>query len=414
MKILICNAFYYARGGAEVCAMDLENILISKGHEAIPFSMEHPRNLPSPYSTYFVSNIDYPDLLEAINPANVIRATERIIFSRETKIKLTQLIEDTRPDIAHVHNIGHELSPSVLYVLSKANIPIVMTVHDFGLLCPNTTLLSHGEICERCKGGKYYHAVFRRCKRDSLPASLLAGLGSTIPNWLNTYQSKVDAFIAPSKFLRQKMIEFDYPADKIIHLPNTIKLSDFRPSFEPGKYILYFGRLHISKGVSTLLKAMSHIPNTPAIIAGEGELEGDLKRFVQKMGLTNIEFVGYQSGETLHDLIRNASFVVVPSEYYENSPLTCIESMALGRPVIGADIGGIPELVQDGETGFLFESRNFEGLAKKMRYLLAHPAMQIRFGQNARCRVERLFNSNRYYQSIMEIYQKLLQRSVKA
>ena len=394
--------------------MDLENILISKGHEAIPFSMEHPRNLPSPYSTYFVSNIDYPDLLEAINPANVIRATERIIFSRETKIKLTQLIEDTRPDIAHVHNIGHELSPSVLYVLSKANIPIVMTVHDFGLLCPNTTLLSHGEICERCKGGKYYHAVFRRCKRDSLPASLLAGLGSTIPNWLNTYQSKVDAFIAPSKFLRQKMIEFDYPADKIIHLPNTIKLSDFRPSFEPGKYILYFGRLHISKGVSTLLKAMSHIPNTPAIIAGEGELEGDLKRFVQKMGLTNIEFVGYQSGETLHDLIRNASFVVVPSEYYENSPLTCIESMALGRPVIGADIGGIPELVQDGETGFLFESRNFEGLAKKMRYLLAHPAMQIRFGQNARCRVERLFNSNRYYQSIMEIYQKLLQRSVKA
>jgi glycosyltransferase involved in cell wall biosynthesis len=413
MKILICNAFYYARGGAEVCALDLESLLMSQGHEVIFFSMEHPQNLPSPYSSYFVSYINYPELLENVNLKNIIRATERIVFSREDRNKLTQLIKDTKPDIAHLHNIGHELSPSILYVLSKANIPIVLTLHDFGHICPNTTFFSNSEVCERCKGGKFYQAVLRRCKRNSLPASMLASLGAYTHHWLKTYPSKVDTFIAPSAFLRQKMIEFGYPPDKIVHLPNTIKLEDFQPSYRAGKYILFFGRLVHYKGIFTLLMAMAHFPYTPLIIAGEGELENDLKGYVQKKGLAKVEFVGYQLGEALHDLIRKSAFVVVPSECYENAPLACIEAMALGRPVIGANIGGIPELVEDGETGFLFESRNFEDLAEKIDYLLVRPGMQIKMGRNARSRIEEVFNSDRYYHSVMEIYQRFIRGSKK-
>lgn len=408
MKILICNAFYYVRGGAEKCALDLESLLISKGHEVIPFSMDHPRNLPSPYSSHFVSYINYPELLNDVNLANIFRATERIIFSREVSKKLATLIEMTKPDIAHLHNIRHELSPSVLYVLSKANIPVVNTLHDYGQLCPNSSFLSHGEICERCKGGNFYQVIRKRCKRNSIPASTLAGMGAYVHHWLKTYQSKVDVFIAPSSFLRHKMVEFGYSPDKIVYIPNMINFKEFQPSNNSGEYILYFGRLSPEKGVYTLLEAMTHLPQTPLTIAGEGPLEENLRDYVQKKGLINVKFVGYQTGQALHDLIRNAAFVVLPSEWYENSPLVCIEAMALGRPVIGADIGGIPELVQDGKTGLLFESRNADDLAEKMSQLIASSTLQIELGKNARSRGEMIFNSDRYYQSLIEIYQHLI------
>lgn len=411
MKILVCNSFYYVRGGAERCALDLESLLTSKGHEVIFFSMDHPLNLTSPYVKYFVSNIDYPKLLAAVNPGNVVKATERIIFSRETKDKLTHLIKVTQPDLAHLHNIGHELSPSVLYVLSRAGIPIVKTVHDFGLLCPNSSFLSHGEICERCKGGRFYQVVRRRCKRNSLPASVLAGLGAYTQHWLRMFQSKVDTFIAPSNFMRHKMIEFGFSTDKIVYLPNTIDLARFQPATDSGEYVFYFGRLSYEKGLYTLLEAFAHLPNVTLIIAGEGPLGEDLKVYAQQNQLSNVDFVGYQDGEALHELIRNAAFVVLPSEWYENAPLACYESMAHGRAVIGSNIGGIPELIDEGVTGLLFEPGNFDDLAEKVSFLIDHPALQIEWGQNARYRVETAYHSERYYRSIMALYQQLIQGS---
>jgi glycosyltransferase involved in cell wall biosynthesis len=407
MKVLICTAFYYARGGAEVCALNLASLLESKGHEVISFSMEHPNNLHSAYSPYFTSYINYPELLQHVNPENIFKATERIIFSRETQDKLTQLIEDTKPDIAHVHNVGHELSPSVLFVLAREKIPVVSTVHDFGLLCPNSSFLSHGELCERCQGAKFYQVVLRRCKRNSVPASALACLGSYTHYLLKTYRSKVDTIIAPSAFLRNKMIEYGYPPDKIVHVPNTVDLKNFRPSASLGNYILYFGRLSYEKGIYTLFNAMTQLPDKPLIVAGEGPLDEELKEYAQKKGLKNINFVGYQSGQALHDLVRGAAFVVVPSECYENAPLACIESMALGRAVIGSDIGGIPELIQDGKTGLLFKPRDAGDLVDKINCLSAHPEWQIEMGKKGRARVELMFDSDRYYESLMNIYCQL-------
>lgn len=413
MRILVCNAFYYPRGGAEVCALDLESLLVSKGHEIISFSVEHPRNLPSPYSSYFPSYIDYPELLKNVNPSNIFRATERIIFCRETRDKLSQLIKNIKPDLAHVHNVGHELSPSALYAIADAQIPIVRTVHDFGLLCPNSSFLSHGELCERCKGGRYYQVVLRRCKRNSLPASLLAALGSYTHSFLKSHQTKVDVFLAPSAFLRQKLINFGYPEEKIKHLPNAIKVSGFEPSFNPGSYALYFGRLSYEKGLHTLLKAMAYLPNAPLIIAGEGPLGNELKDYARKLGLGNVQFVGYQTGKALHDLIRNSAFTIMASECYENAPLACIESMALGRSVVGSNIGGIPELVKDERTGLLFEPRNAEDLSRKINYLLGNPALQIEWGKNARTQIETMFDSERHYQALLEIYQQLLKKYQK-
>jgi len=408
MKILVCNSFYYVRGGAEQCALDLEALLRSNGHEVISFSMDHHRNLPSPYSEYFVSHIDYPELLKSVTPANIFKATERITYSREAREKVDKLIGVTNPDIAHVHNVGHELSPSVLYGLANAKIPIVMSLHDYGLLCPNTSFLSHGEICERCKEGKFYQVVLRRCKRNSLPASLLAGWGSYLHTWLGSFNGKVDIFFAPSKFLREKMIKFGFDPKKIIYLPNTIKVDDFQPAAGHGDYILYFGRLSKEKGLFTLLEAMTRLPNTVLKLAGEGPMEEELRAFVRQHNLDNVDFVGYQSGEALHNLIRKSSFVVVPSTVYENAPLVCLESMALGRPVIGSYIGGIPELVKVRETGLLFDAGNAEDLYEKMVFLLDNPEMQLEWGRNARRWVETSFDSKTYYGSLMEIYQNLV------
>ena len=409
MKILICNSFHYVRGGADRCALEMLTLLKSKGHEVFYFSMDHPRNLPSPYAEYFVSSIDYPELLQTVNPANAIKALKRVVYSRETEEKLTQLIEITRPDIAHLHNIAHELSPSVLYALDKANIPVVQTMHDYKILCPNTSFLSHQEVCERCKGGKYYQVVRRRCKRDSLPASILACLEAYVHHWLGTYQQKIDRFIAPSKFIRQKMIEFGFSADNIVYLPHMIDLMHFRPATSPGDYVLYFGRLSGEKGLPTLLKAMTRNIDVSLKIAGEGPLEDNLKAFVRQNQLTNVEFVGYQSGEAFHDLIRNSALVVVPSEWYENAPFACYETMALGRPVIGANIGGIPELVQEEETGLLFESGNVDELAKKIGFLIDHPALQVEWGHNARRKVEKMYNADNHYHATMKIYHRVLQ-----
>ncbi len=414
MRILVCSAFYYPRGGAEVCALALESLLASKGHEVISFSMQHPNNLPSPYSQYFTSYINYPELLQNVSPANVYKATERIIFSRETRDKLTQLIEDTKPDLAHVHNVGHELSPSALFALAEAKIPVVATVHDFGLLCPNSSFLSHGQLCERCKDAQFYQVVLRRCKRNSLPASMLACLGAYTHYLLKTFQSKVNILIAPSAFLRRKMIDFGYPSNNIVHLPNTVNLSNFQPSENPGSYVLYFGRLSYEKGIYTLLDAMAQFQGMPLVIAGEGPLGDELKQYAGNKSLENVNFVGYQSGQALHDLIRGAAFVVVPSECYENAPFACIESMALGRAVIGSDIGGIPELIQDNISGLLFKPRDAGDLVDKMNSLSAHPEWQIEMGKKGRSRVEAMFDSDSYYQNLMKIYSQLVQVSLQA
>jgi glycosyltransferase involved in cell wall biosynthesis len=388
--------------------MELSELLESRGHQVMHFAMSHPRNRYSPNAKYFVSYINYPEMMSRMNLANGIKVINRAFYSREARAKLAKLIADTKPDIAHVHNIAFLLTPSIFYALADAGIPVVQTLHDFKLLCPATLFLRNGEVCDLCTGGKFYNAVRWRCKWGSLPASLIICLEAYLYRWLRTYHRKVDRFLAPSKFLRQKMVEAGMPAEKIIHLPNSINLERFKPSSIPGEYGLYIGRLSCEKGVQTLLKACALCPDMPFRIAGEGPLEADLRAYASENHLLNVEFVGYLAGEKLFEMIRKASFVVVPSECYDNSPLACYEAMSLGRPVIGAEIGGIPELVQDGETGLLFEPRNPDDLAEKMRLLNNRPDLRVVWGGNGRRMVETNYNPDDHYQTILAIYEELL------
>ncbi len=410
MKILMCNSYNYSRGGAERCFMELSALLSAEGHTVIPFCTNDSRNITSPYSNYFVSPVDFPSQLkEQRGLIEKLRVGGRVIYSREAQKQIKNLIQDTQPDIAHIHGIAHEISPSILPIIKQAGIPIVQTLHDYKLLCPNTSFISHGEICEQCKPFRYFNVIRNRCKRESVTASTLSAIEMYVHKIFNLYEGYVDAFISPSQFLNRKLIE--HRIENVIHhIPNFVDVDYLQPCYEPERYFVYFGRLVRLKGIMTLLKAMKHVESYQLYVAGGGELERSALAYVQEYEIDNVKFLGHLPASELVPLLQKAAFTVLPSEWYENYPMAALESLACGTPVIGSNIGGIPEIVKDGFTGLLFETGNENELSEKINYLADNPQLAIQMGQNGRKQVEAINNAQIHYQQTMELYQTLLTR----
>ncbi|MFH2104991.1 MAG: glycosyltransferase family 4 protein [Parcubacteria group bacterium] len=400
MKILLANKFHYLKGGAERHYFDLGELLEKRGHEVIPFTMADRRNKTSRYSQYFVSNVDIAD---PSSTSHKLKTASRIIYSLEAKRKIAALVEKTKPDIAHVHNIYHQLSPSILSALKKRGVPIVMTVHDFKLMCPAYLFYSQGEVCEKCKRYRYYNCVRRRCVKDSYGASLVNMTEMYIHRLLRIYKNNVDKFICPSVFLRDKLVEFGFPKEKLVVVPHFIDCQTIEPQYS-GDYILYLGRLSREKGVATLLQAMAQVGGVKLKIAGNGPLENDLWTQKEKLSLDQVEFMGFLTGGELQRAIAGASLIVVPSESYETFGLSITEAYAQGKPVIASRIGALPEVVKEGETGYLFEAGDVDELADKIKQALADQASLEKIGERARRYVAREFTPEKYYDSIMEIY----------
>ncbi len=404
----MCNSYYYLRGGSERCFFDLTALLEQNGHEVIPFSMLDERNQPTEYDRYFISHVDFPSQLgSGSSLRSKIGTVERVIYSREARQNIQQLLADTQPDIAHIHGIAQETSPSILPAIRKAGIPIVQTLHDYKLLCPNTNFVSHGQVCEKCKVHRYQNVILNRCKRDSFAASFLAGLEMAVHKAGQIYERNVDVFITPSEFLRDKLVEYGI-RNRIEHLPNFIETERIQPDFEPDDYFVYYGRLTAVKGVQTLLRAMLEVPRSHLYIAGTGELEEELQDFVHNSGLDNVTFLGHLGAGELFPLVQKAAFSVVPSEWYENYSMSVIESLAAATPVIGARIGGIPEQVKDGWNGLLFEPGNAGQLAQKINDMLDQPQRAQEMGRNGRAQVEKINDPKHHYQATVEIYRSLL------
>ncbi len=404
----MCNSYYYMMAGAERCFLDLSALLESHGHEVIPFSMQHEKNLPSPYSDYFTSYVNFPTLLnKAKGPGDYFGVMERVLYSREAKRNISRLIEDTKPDIAHIHGIGSETSPSILPAIKGAGIPIVQTLHDYRLLCPQISFISHGQVCESCKVNRFHNVVTKRCKRDSYAASLMAGLEISLHRLTQIYTRNVDVFIAPSQFLMDKFQEYGFPSP-IVQLPNFVNMDDFQPCYEPEQYIVHYGRLVDYKGVFTLLEAMKEVPDVHLYIAGSGDATEEMERYILENQLNNITMLGHITTEELVPLVRKAAFAIVPSQWYENYSMSVVESLACATPVIGSRIGGIPEQVVDGWNGLLFEPGDAKSLAQKIRFLLDNPQEALQMGRNARSRIEEINDPEGYYEQIMDIYGALL------
>jgi glycosyltransferase involved in cell wall biosynthesis len=403
-NLLNVNNYHYRRGGSDVVYFEHAELMASLGWQNAYFSMHHPKNAPTSWSRYFIDEIEFGHAYSVIEKA---RMAAKVIYSLEARNKLAQLLDAFPADIAHLHCIYHHLSPAILPLLSESGMPVVMTAHDLKIACPAYKMLNQNGICERCKGGHLLNVVRQRCIHESLAASAIVALESILHTRLQTYRRHLTKIIVPSRFFLEKFVEWGWPRDKFAYIPNYVSVDRFEPAYAPGDYFLYFGRLAVEKGVATLLRAAA-ATGTTIKIAGTGPEEVRLRALAADLG-AHADFLGYLSGAPLHRLIAGARAVVLPSEWYENAPMCVLESYALGKPVIGADIGGIPEMINHGETGWLFESGNTHALGQVLREAVALPGTAVSdMGRAARAMVASRFSQERYVESILQLYSSLL------
>jgi len=365
MKILQINKFFYLKGGSEAYLFSLINGLKKHGIEIAEFAMQDSRNHESIYQKFFVSPIDY----ETDKTYQKIKFVSKIIYSFEAKKKIAMLLNKFKPDIVHLHIFQHQISPSILPEIKKRHIPIIYTAHDLKTICPNYKMLSHGNVCEECKGHKYYKCVKNKCVKNSYLKSIINSIEMYFHHWRKYYEL-IDLIITPSDFYRKKLIEFKFPADRVIHIPNFVDDKLFRQSYYNDGYFIYLGRLSEEKGLLTLIKAMRTLKDAKLKIIGTGPLEDEIKKSISSLRLTNIELVGFQSGAALEKYISNAMFTIIPSEWYENGSISLLESFAYGKPVIGSNIGGIPEHISHGRNGLIFKTKDPADLAEKINILV--------------------------------------------
>jgi glycosyltransferase involved in cell wall biosynthesis len=404
-RVLMVNKFHYARGGAELYMFRLSQLLEQKGLETLFFAMRHERNEPCATDRFFPSEVDFGEPQPGVQR---LRAAARALYSLEARRNIGQLLEAERVDLAHLHNVYHQLSPSILAPLKRRGIPVVMTVHDYKLVCPVYTLLSHGEICERCVGGHFANAVRYRCNRGSLTGSALVAGETWLHQRLHLYQRGIDLFVTPSSFARDKLIEGGYPAERIQFLPNFVDPERFNPSYTPGSYFLYSGRLSDEKGVDVLLQA-AHRAGVALKIAGEGPAESALRTMAQQLSV-NAQFLGYLEFDALAAMVAGARAVVVPSRWHENCPLTVLESMAWGKAIIGTQVGGMPELIRQGEEGVLVPPGDADALAAALTQLESSSETAERMGRRGRQRIESAFTPDAHFAALRDVYSAAAER----
>lgn len=390
MRILLANKFYYRRGGDCVCTINLEKLLRAHGHEVAIFSMQYLDNISTSWSQYFPSEVNYSLGL------NIFEALLRPFGTNEVKRKFDALLNDFKPDIVHLNNIHTQLSPIIAEQAHCRSIKVVWTLHDYKLLCPRYDCLRNGEvICEACFTDKH-KVLDYKCMKNSKVASLLAYKEAVKWN-RKRLEECTDTFICPSQFMADKMIQGGFDKVKIHTLCNFIDIEKtHRKEYYKQDYYCFIGRLSHEKGVATLVEAACQLPYKLKIIGG-----GPLMNNLEKLAIgANIEFVGYKQWSEIKELVGQSRFSVIPSEWYENNPLSVIEAQCLGTPVLGARIGGIPELIEEGKSGMLFESKNVVDLKMKIEAMFAYT---FNYEALAKSSQER-YSADIYYKQLMSLY----------
>lgn len=403
MRILQVNKFFYRKGGSESYLFSVIDGLKKNGITVAEFAMQDDKNYPSEYEQYFVSNIDY----DTDRLSEKISFTGKIFYSFEAREKIRKLIDIFQPDLVHLHIFQHQLSPSIIREIKKKNIPIIYTAHDLKSVCPNYKMLTHGRVCEDCLGHKYYNCILNQCVKQSYIKSTISCVEMYFHLMLKFYDL-IDLIITPSNFYREKLIQFRFPEKKVIHLPNFIDETEFKPNYEHDDYFIYLGRLSEEKGILTLLEAMKQVPDGRLVIIGTGPLEEILKNKIKEYQLENVQLAGFVTGEKLTRLISNSMFSVIPSEWYENGSISLLESLACGKPVIGSDIGGIPEHISHGQDGLIFQPKNSSDLADKINRLLDSPDLLKSMSRQAREKAEKLYSKNLHIEQLIKIYQSVI------
>jgi len=400
MKLIFANNYYYLRGGSEQIFFDEMEMLSAYGHKVLPFTRHFEKNMSSEYSRFFPSAMYY----NGVSSIKKILSAFKLIYSLEAKAKFSELLEHAEPDVIHFHNIYGRLTSSIIDSAKSKKIPAVMTLHDYKLICPSYLMLLNGKPCKRCKGGKFYNSLFTLCHKNNFFASAIYAIESYFNLWFKKYDW-IKFFICPSTFSMNIHLEAGIPEGKLVHIPNFIKVKNFKPDYEPGDYILFVGRLSKEKGVLTLLKAVKGL-DIELKIVGDGPIREEYEKYIRNERITNVTFEGYKSGEELKSLYKNSAFVVFPSEWYEVFGLIAVEASAYGKPVIGSNIGAIPEIIINEKTGLLFETGDYNELREKIKNLLSNPSLITKMGKDARKRAEEEYNAELHYKRLMEVYGK--------
>ena len=387
MKILLANKFYYRRGGDCIYTMNVEKMLREKGHEVAVFAMQYPENEESEWSKYWPSNM------------TKLKAFTRPFGDGEVKRKFGQLLDDFQPDVVHLNNIHTQLSPVIAKMAHERGIRVVWTLHDTKLVCPCYTCTRDGMWCTECFTDK--KAVIRhRCMPGGLPGAII-GYREMMKWNREMLEECTDLFLPPSQFMMDTCVEGGYSTEKFRVLCNFIDVSKIPQTTQisqmKGDYYVYLGRVNEVKGVRTLCKAAALL-NKKLIVIGGGELLPELQETYKDC--EQIEFKGQMQWEEFMPILRGARFMVLPAEWSENNPLTVIESQSLGTPVLGARIGGIPELIEEGTSGMTFTSGDVEDLKGKILKMFEHEFDYDAIAKNA---VER-YSSEAYYEKLMEFY----------
>ena len=422
MKILLVNKFHYRKGGAETYYLEVGASLERMGHRVAYFSMRHPQNLPCAQERYFVTQREYNDVS---NPLKAVADGLALVYSPEAKRKFEALCEDFQPDVVHLNNVHRQITLSILDApyLTEHGVPVVYTAHDYVTVCPGYLMLDgEGSVCDRClEDGRFRHCIENRCVKGSSAKSALAALEASF-NRARGVNGRMDRVIAPSRFMAEKLAEGGWPSEKVTVLQNFASGEILARARSAGSdrtdrerpYLLYFGRISKEKGVDVLLDAfLAAAPSLPGwrlVIAGDGPELGALRDSVSSAGASRlVELVGYQSGEDLQRYVERASLAIASSRWRENMPFSVIEAFAAGTPVVGTRIGGIPELVSEGETGFVCEPGDADSLTEAILRgaafcgdCAAYPAMQ------GRCRdyVTENCDQGRFMERLVEIYQE--------
>jgi glycosyltransferase involved in cell wall biosynthesis len=405
VKILQINKYHFLKGGAERYYFEVSRLLERAGHEVVPLAMRSERDLPTPYRDGFLPEIDYRRRLSL---ARRVREAAKVVWNPEAHRRVTEIVRRERPDVAHLHNIAHQLSGSVVAALDEAGIPAVQTLHDYKLVCPAYRRFRDGKPCDSCLRNRYWEAVRHRCVLGSRPASLVAAIETALYTAVGLYEKGIAFYHAPSLFMKRTMERWGIDRDRIVHFPYTIDLSAYTPDERDDGSFLYLGRLSHEKGLGVLLDAAARVPDAPIRIAGEGPERGALEREAAARALRNVRFLGYVEGGALAELLGSCRALLLPSEYDDNSPLVIYEAFALGKPVIGAERGGIPELVRPGETGLLFPSSDGAALAGAIRALLADAPLARRLGRAARALMKEELGPEAHMERLLGLYRRAI------
>lgn len=394
MKVLVANKFYYNRGGDCVCSMNLERILREAGNDTAVFSMQYPENVNTEYSDLFASEVAFSGGL-----FNRLKAASRIFGGDGVKKSFARVLAQFKPDVVHFNNIHSYLSPTIVEMAKDFGAKTVWTLHDYKLICPSYSCLCNKEICERCVGGNKFNVVKRLCMKGGLPGSILAYMEAEYWN-RERLQRCTDAFICPSRFMADMMVKDGFDKDKLRVVCNSVSrdiVSGLEIKNVREHYYIYVGRLSKEKGVETLLSVANQLPYNLKIVGG-GPLLAELKSHYAS---EKIEFLGHLSQSEVKKHVADAKFSVIPSECYDNNPLSVIESLCLGTPVAGARIGGIPELVKPG-MGFLFRPGDADSLKRTIETAWEGQFDYEWISSNSINR----FSEHRYLEEILDIYSK--------